>query len=81
MADERFVKTPIPIILFLVGQTVTAIWWASSQTAQLGFVVQQLTEVKATVAGIAAKSDPDPLQELRITRLENEVKALQEKVK
>ena len=45
----------VGIVIFLIGQLSTAIWWASKVSATLEFIVKGLSRVEACTAGMDDK--------------------------
>lgn len=70
--EKRENRGPIiSVILFCVAQTLAAVWWASRITITLGYVEQQVSELKLSLSECRLRSATyDELQ--RVTEGINE---------
>jgi hypothetical protein len=65
---KKFVLAIVgPITIFLVGQTIAAVWWASAVSTAQKFMTDQLSEQKTAIEHLANKADPNPVQDQQIS--------------
>lgn len=61
-------KWAIPVVIFLVAQTATAVWWASDISTTLQYVEMNVKEIKETI---------EQKWERRVEKLEDRIRELE----
>jgi len=61
-------KWAIPVVLFLLAQTATAVWWASDISTTLEYVEMSVTDIKETI---------EQKWEHRVEKLEDRIRGLE----
>lgn len=74
----------ITVVLFLLGQTCAAVWWASKISAKVEYMAATLAEATATIKALSAdrftRADAEKCQAAscaRMDRLEERVRVLE----
>lgn len=77
-ADDKSssISATVALIAVLVGlivQTGLGFYWAGIMSAKMTSVQENQNKMDSQLSSIVSRADPDPLQEIRITRNEREL--------
>ena len=83
---RAYIRVPYSILsvfVFLIFQTIGAIWWAATQTANMSFVKDTLLKMQSGIEAGYRASDATrdwSLNDKRISKIESDLEALKSQV-